>query len=224
MILSSARPFKKEEPSEEAKKFVIVCEGAKREADYFRYFEMMDSRIEVEIISPEDGDNNSPTGLIEKVRRLTSIGPEGEKPEYELTADDEIWFVIDTDTWGDKIEELRAEVAAETKLNMFVAQSNPCFEVWLCYHFSGEVQDFLGMNEADNWKTYLPTVVKPGGFDSKKHPILIRQALDSAKENYQENEAREPALATTQVFKLAEKIYAVIGKKIDSALLKMTRE
>jgi len=224
MILSSRRLFKKEEPSEEAKKFVVVCEGSKREDHYFRYFEMMDSRIEVEIISPEDGDNNSPTGLIEKVRRLTSIGPEGEKPKYELTEDDEIWFVIDTDTWGEKIGELRTEVAAETSLNMFVAQSNPCFEVWLCYHFSEGVQDFIGMKVADNWKTHLPTVVKPGGFDSKKHPILIRQALDSAKENYQENEAGEPALGTTQVFQLAEKIYEIIGKKIDSALLKMTKE
>jgi len=222
MILSSGRLFKKEEPSEEAKKFVIVCEGGKREDHYFRYFEMMDSRIEVEIISPEDGDDNSPTGLIKKVKRLTSIGPEGEKPKYELREEDEIWFVIDTDTWGDKIDELRTKVAAENELNMFVAQSNPCFEVWLCYHFSHAVQDFTGMNVADNWKQHLPQV-HAGGFDSKKHPILIRQALDSARENYQENEAGEPAVGRTQLFRLAERIYAVIGKKIDSALLKVER-
>lgn len=223
MILSSARPFKKEEPSEDAKKFVIVCEGAKREADYFKYFEMMDSRIEVEIISPEDGDDNSPTGLIRKVRKLTTTGPEGEKPKYELTAGDEIWFVIDTDTWEDKIDELRAEVAEENQLNMFVAQSNPCFEVWLCAHFTAEIQEFRGMNASENWKTHLPTV-QPGGFDSKKHPILIRQAIDSAKATYKENEAGQPELGTSQLFRLAERIYDVIGKKIDSALLKMTRE
>lgn len=223
MILSSTRPFKKEEPSEDAKKFVIVCEGAKREADYFKYFEMMDSRIEVEIISPEDGDDNSPTGLIKKVRRLTSTGPEGEKPKYELTEEDEIWFVIDTDTWGDKIDELRSEVEKETALNMFVAQSNPCFEVWLCAHFTAAMQDFAGMNVAENWKTHLPTI-QAGGFDSKKHPILIRQAIDATRDNYTENEAGEPEVGTSQLFRLAERIYEVIGKKIDSALLKMTRD
>ena len=223
MILSSKRPFKKEEPSEDAKKFVIVCEGAKREADYFRYFQALDSRVEVEIIRPEDGDNNSPTGLIKKVRLLTSVGPEGEKPKYELTEEDEIWFVIDTDTWGDKIEELRSGVAEEAELNMFVAQSNPCFEVWLCAHFSADVQDFVGIRVADNWKKHLP-LLQPGGFDSKKHPILIRQALDASKDNYVEDEAGEPVLGTSQLFLLAERIYEVIGKKIDSAFLKMTRQ
>jgi hypothetical protein len=220
MILSRDRIFKKEAPSEDSKKFIIVCEGARSEADYFRYFQELDSRVEVEVISPETGDNNSPTGLLEKVLRLTTIGPNGEAPKYEIVEGDEIWFVIDTDDWGDKIDELKARVADQQ--NMFVAQSNPCFEAWLCYHFSADRQEFVGDNSPQNWKKHLPTLTDRN-FNSKTHPIHIQRALDAAKANYEEL-AGKPQKGSTEVFKLAEKIYELIGPKIDSALLKMTRE
>lgn len=218
--MSKDRTFKKEPPSDDAKKFIIVCEGARTEADYFRYFQELDSRIEVEVISPEDGDNNSPTGLLEKVQRLTTVGPNGEAPKHEIVEGDEIWFVIDTDDWGDKIGELREKVAGQQ--NMFVAQSNPCFEVWLCYHFSASSQEFNGDNISENWKKHLPTLTERN-FNSKTHPIYIQRALNAAKANYEGVDSK-PEKGSTQVFSLAEKIYELIGPKIDSALLKMTRE
>ena len=218
MILSSNRIFKKEDPSEEAKKFFIVCEGEKREDQYFRYFQRIDSRVEVEVISQQGGGDTSPTGLLTKFRELTNYGPEGEAPKHIVTPVDEIWFVIDTDDWGDRIEELRTEVADQD--NMYVAQSNPCFEVWLCFHVSAEKQTFPGDNIAENWKQRLPEIL-PGGFDSKKHPLFIRAAIDAARDNYEEENAK-PFKGSTQVFGLAQRIYDLISAKIDSAYHKMT--
>lgn len=217
--MSKERTFKKEPPSDDAKKFFIVCEGAQAEADYFRYFRELDTRIELEVIPPEDGDNNSPTGLHEKWISITSIGPDGEPPKYDVEENDDIWFVIDTDKWGDKIDELRALTAGEE--HTFVAQSNPCFEVWLCYHFSPDRQEFAGDDIARQWKKHLPKLTERN-FDFKKHPILIRDAMLAARNNYTEIN-NQPGKGSTQVYQLAERIYALIYAKIDSAYHKMAR-
>jgi len=133
---------------------------------------------------------------------------------------DEIWFLIGTDECGDCIYGLGAVVAGEP--NMFVAQSNPCVEVWRCYHFSPEQQEFAGDGVSQNWKRHLPTLTERN-FNPRTHPIYLQRAMDAARDNYEEADGK-PAKASTQVYVLAERIYGLIGPKIDSALLKMTRE
>ncbi|NJC27855.1 hypothetical protein GGR27_003373 [Lewinella antarctica] len=159
----------------------------------------MDTRINLQIISPDGGGNTSPTEMIAKVEQLIRPGPNGETPKYQLLEGNEIWFVIDTDDWGDDIDKLRAYTIERDDMN--VAQSNVCFEVWLCFHFSPERQNFNGMHTAQGWKDHLNEVVKPGGFDSQRHPLMIKSAIDAAAENYQEEDDR-PLLASTQVFRL----------------------
>ncbi len=48
MILKK-RLFERAEPSEDAKKIFIFCEGKKRERAYFNYFKAIDSRINIEV-------------------------------------------------------------------------------------------------------------------------------------------------------------------------------
>ena len=45
-------------------------------------------------------------GLYDKAHEFTVSSNENPNPKYEILSDDEIWFVIDTDSWGSKIEEL----------------------------------------------------------------------------------------------------------------------
>jgi hypothetical protein len=49
MILKNRR-YEKQAPSKEAKLFIILCEGKKREPDYFKYFQEISSSIKLEII------------------------------------------------------------------------------------------------------------------------------------------------------------------------------
>lgn len=216
MILSRNRTFKREPPTESSKLFIIVCEGKRREGDYFNYFSELDSRVAVEVIKPVDGDDNSPTGLFDKAMVLLD-GTEEMEPKYELKAEDEVWFVIDTDDWGEKIAQLRESAGDHDYMS--VAQSNPCFEVWLYYHLSAERPEFIGYQVAENWKSFLDGFV-PGGFNSRKHPIMVASAIHNAREHFSPD-GELPEAGTTEVFLLAERIYDIIGPKIDSARIGM---
>jgi len=210
MILTN-RLFEREEPSEDAKLIVIFCEGKKREPHYFNFFAEISSRIRFEIVPAEQHSNNSPVGLYETaVEKLTKT-EENTSPEYELMGDDEVWFAIDTDKWGLKIDELRFNCKQHENWN--VVQSNPCFEVWLYWHLSDTFPMFEGMEKSSSWKPFLNRTVK-GGFDSRRHPILIDNAIKNCSKNYQKD-GESIAVGCTEVYMLAKSFYPLVAEEID---------
>jgi len=218
MILKNRR-FERRQPKRDARVFIIFCEGRKREPQYFAYFNEIDSRIRFEIIPPQEGRDESPTGLYQNAAKMLLTTPDNLTPEYPINEQDEVWFVIDTDTWGEKITTLRNECAAHS--NWQIAQSNPCFEVWLYYHFRSNFPEFEGIEISKKWKSYLNDDVQKGGFKSQKHPILIQTAIENAKANYTEKD-NFPEIGTTQVFQLAERFYPYIKDEIEGELAKLT--
>lgn len=215
MILKS-RLYTREEPSRDARLVIIYCEGKKREDNYFNYFVGISSQIKLEIESPEQHDDTSPMGLHNKAVAQLIISKENPEPKYPLSDSDEVWFVIDTDSWGTKINELRNSCAQQSK--WFVVQSNPCFEVWLYYHFN-EFEEFDGMDISNNWKTFLNQKIS-GGFDSRKHPVFIKTAIANARKKLSaENENLN--IGCTEVYKLAESFYPLLKEKIEQAILKL---
>jgi len=218
MILKN-RLFERKAPDRSAKIFLIFCEGKKREPQYFKYFNEISSQIRLEVVHAEPHDNNSPTGLYNKASDYivkTTLNP---NPKYDLNDTDEVWFIIDTDEWGIKINELRKLCLNFS--NWLIAQSNPCFEVWLYYHFFHELPDFKNMEISENWKFKLDQTVK-GGFDSRKHPIFVKNAIENSKRIFKEtNEIVE--VGCTEVFKLAEKFYPLVSKEIEKGLNKIKK-
>lgn len=211
MILTN-RLFTRREPERNAKSIYIFCEGKKREYQYFQYFQGIDSRINI-VVHPLNGqENNSPTGLYSMaIHNLlkTDVNP---TPKYEILEGDEVWFVIDTDTWKGKVAELRT--LCQRHPDWGVVQSNPCFEVWLYFHFFVGRANFPWIEMCDTWKSFLPKTI-PGGFHSGKHPIFIGQAIENAEKSFLiENDA--PAVGCTDVFKLAKVIYGFCRKKIEN--------
>ena len=200
--------YSREEPTKDAKLIIIYCEGKKREKQYFNYFSEISSKIRLEVEAPTQHDNTSPHGLYQKAMEQIIDTP---NPKYEK--DDEVWFVIDTDDWGRQIEVLRESCFKQVDWN--VAQSNPCFEVWLFYHLF-PFEFFEGAESAKGWKQYLNSKLS-GGFDSKKHSILIKTAIENAKSKFDEN----MDIGSTEVFKLAESFYPFVEDKIEGALRKV---
>ncbi|MEY3442587.1 MAG: hypothetical protein RLZZ519_868, partial [Bacteroidota bacterium] len=134
-----SRSFQRLEPSRDAKFIYLFCEGSRTEPDYFSRFEELDSRIKVQVIAPGQNDNNSPTGLLDKAIHLLEVSDTSQFSQFELLAEDEVWFIIDTDSWGSHINRLYE--ACNARPNWEVAQSNPCFEVWLYYHLFDTLND-----------------------------------------------------------------------------------
>ena len=123
---------------------------------------------------------------------------------------DEIWFIIDTDQWGKEVDELRENVTKHN--NWFVAQSNPCFEVWLYFHFKNEKPKEI----VRNWKEFLNETVK-GGFNNNKHPVYIQTAIINSETNFSTYK-KQPDKIATEVFILAKNILPIVKSDIDAIL------
>lgn len=206
------RKYKKEPASREAKKIHIFCEGRRTEHDYFSYFVEMDSRINIMVQQMAEDDDTTPTGVFQKAEDFFS--------ENELEDIDEVWLVFDRDydtldSRKPQIEEIRA--ACISRSNWNIALSNPCFEVWLYFHFQDKAPDFEGLDVSTNWKRHLAETVK-GGFDRRKHPILIKTAIENSKFVHSTDANNEPLICSTEVFLLAESIIPLVEKELSRRL------
>lgn len=142
--------FKRGAPKRDQKRlFVIATEGEKTEKNYFN--ELKNSNgvdekvIKVEILETIEG-KSSPIDVIKRLDKFKST--------YHLYQLDELWIVIDYDSWG--IEKLK-DVAKLCKQKKYkLAVSNPCFEIWLLLHgvdvskFSEDEKDLLLENKKVN--------------------------------------------------------------------------
>ncbi len=194
--------YEKKAPFRDASLFVIVCEGSNREFDYFRFFDGISSRVRIVPVTSAIG--SAPKLLID-----VAIGIEeelGAKSEI-----DRLWFVIDTDRWREQLHEIRQE--CEKHRHWLVAQSNPCFEVWLYFHAKAQLPVLPNIGQCNNWKPFLPTVIQ-GGFNSDSHPIAIETGLINSKASYSAS-GYFPNPGSTQLWQLAEELLLLIKKDLD---------
>lgn len=189
---------KEVEPYKDATVINIFCEGDKRESDYFTYFNELSRKLIIQIIKPDC--DSSPEKLKYKCEEIIK--------NDKNSKFDEIWFVIDKDSWEIKsIKSLKNYCNQNKNFNMVV--SNPCFEVWLYYHF----YNTKPIESIDNWKNFLHEKIK-GGFDSNIHPMFIKNAIIFAKENFSGTQ-EFPEEASTSLYILGEKIYNLLSDYLD---------
>ena len=205
------RLYTRKPPDRDATLFIIYCEGSRREPQYFKYFKDISTRINLEVVEADSQENNSPLGLYEHACSDIGSSDSDFPVKYELGEGDQVWFVIDTDKWGDSINELRSRCGMQK--NWFVAQSNPCFEVWLYYHFFSDFAGDIKLNGCAEWKAHVNVGI-PGGFDSRKHPILIADAITNAEVHFTPS-GKDVPYGTTEVYKLGKEIYPLIESAIE---------
>ncbi len=212
MILRN-RLYERKEPDRDATLCIIYCEGSKREPQYFQYFKGLSSRIILEVVEADSQGDNSPSGLYQ--RACSDIDGCGSDSlvKYEVGEGDQVWFVIDTDDWGSHIPQLRLGCARKT--NWHVVQSNPCFEVWLYYHLFAEDAATVVLADCTAWKNHVNAMI-PGGFDSRKHPILIADAIANAQ-RYFNPAGVEVLYGSTEMFKLGKALYPIVASAVEKA-------
>jgi hypothetical protein len=199
--------YERQEPSKDSRKVYIYCEGSDREYKYFLFFSGLSTNINIIPIPSKEGKTDP-----EKLMQAAIVdfeGTEDNSPIYELDLkqNDEVWFVIDTDEWGPKISVLRNY--CKSKQSWYVAQSNPCFEIWLYYHFFTEAPIDSEVRSYDSTKQYVDMKI-PGGFDSRKMPVRIGDAITNSENVFSETNG-EPDMYMTEVFKLGKVIFPFVA-------------
>jgi hypothetical protein len=218
MILTN-RLFVRVAPSREAKSIYIFCEGKKREFDYFKYFKAMDSRINIEIYKLHNHEDNSPSGLLAIAEKCIIKTEENANPKYNFIEGDEVWIVLDIDKDKDDSRLPKIEIVKEkcqNYENWHLAQSNPCFEVWLYYHFHSTKPVFANSDKCVYWKRLVNESIL-GGFHSSRHPIYIETASKNAERNFKTSESN-PDIGSTNVYELANIIIPLVNSKLKMVL------
>jgi hypothetical protein len=194
--------YQKKAPFRDAFFFIIVCEGQSREPAYFRFFDGLSSRVKIVTVEPEQG--SAPNRLVEQAVIV--------EEKLDARADrDRVWFVIDTDRWRGHLHRIRQE--CEQHPHWRVAQSNPCFEVWLYFHAKATVPETQKVLPCNQWKPFLPAVIQ-GGFNTDIHPIAIERAMANAKAAYSAT-GHFPDPGSTDLWKLAEELLPLIPKDLE---------
>ena len=232
-MITRRKYYEKLQPTKDAHKVYIVCEGKGTEPDYFAFFEGLSSNLEVVVIPPEDGSD--PMKL--KALAESKFFGDGSKLRIDYQAHDTLWFVIDTDTWEreGKIAPLRrfcasinsegaeawkkfSEVKPYSVCN--VAQSNPSFEIWLYYHFFEDRPVAEDVESHPSFKEYVNSVIS-GGFDFQRDPARLEAAIANSKANFIVDEASSPDLYSTEVYRLGEEILGFVKKNLERLRNKM---
>lgn len=222
-MITRRKDYSKSEPTKDASKIYIVCEGKGTEPDYFGFFEGLSSNLELIVIPPEEGTD--PLKLMELAEHIL-LG-DTRKHTIDYLQRDKIWFAIDTDSWEKegKIAPLRdfckdmnariTEKYSEAKPYEAwnVAQSNPCFEVWLYYHHYADRPDREDVEKQPSVKAYVNKQIA-GGFDYQRDPARLQDAIDNSEKNYTQQDNGNPDWFATEQFLLGKEIMGFVNTEV----------
>ena len=222
-MIQRRKDYDKREPSRDAHIIYIVCEGTGTEPTYFAFFEGLSSNLQVITIPPTKGTD--PMKLMEHAKQIL-IG-EGRTYTIEYQHGDTVWFVIDTDTLEEegKIAPLR-QFCTEQNMSISqnydevktydawnVAQSNPCFEIWLYYHFYENKPNKEEVDKCASFKEYVNNSIS-GGFNFDKDPARLEDAIMNTKKNTSANKTVSSLVFASDMYRLGTEINAFVKADI----------
>jgi hypothetical protein len=208
--------FFRESNSKPKEKIVVLAyEGNNTEAIYFETLKE-NARFNDDLIylvslrRPRNDTNSAPVHVFNKLKKEA-------KDEYNFDDTDELWMIIDRDSWSNipVISEL-----CKAEGNFYLALSNPCFEFWILLHIKDlndftqeELNDILTNAKVSSKKTYLKrllgTLIEDGYNESNPKPNRFIPYIDVAIERAKsiDNPAEDfPTALGSHVYKLVEKI------------------
>jgi hypothetical protein len=150
------------------KRFIISTEGRETEPVYFAMLQKEYQSIILKILRGKKGESE-PVKILKKAQRFAG--------KNYLTESDEVWLVIDRNTW--KKEQLDETFRGCESNKFSLAVSNPCFEYWLLLHF--ETPPSCDVDSADKCRQRLRRHLPE--FEKSKLPadILILNITEAIK-------------------------------------------
>ncbi|NLR78013.1 RloB domain-containing protein [Chitinophaga eiseniae] len=116
--------------------------------------------------------------------------------------------MLDVDKWPKKDIYSLIQSCADAA-NWNTAISNPCFEVWLHYHFCKEISEDL--NTPAKLKKNLHTAVK-GGYNRDAFCKMMVTAIKYATHADSDKGHSYPQIRITKVYQLANQLLTFLGK------------
>ncbi len=156
-------------------RFLIVCEGAKTEPNYFKSFRVPKVVIEIQ------GLGENPSKLVQSANELKS------EDEY-----DQVWCVFDRDDWTK--QDFNNAITSAEKYGFKVAYSNEAFELWYVLHFEflntgipredyfKKLTSLLGKKYEENSKTIYDDLMDKQDTAIKNSKKLLEQYKPSKPE------------------------------------------
>lgn len=182
--------------------FAIACEGSVRERDYFECFEVLSSRISVDLIADVDEDgnvvvshNSSPDHVLQRAQVYAN--------NTDLIDGDQMWIVVDVDRWPEEQLSILAQECYSRGWNLAI--SNPCFEVWLCYHMEEDIPDGGEIKDSGYFKNHL-SLLTIEGYSPEVYSPLAFSAIEVAKAKDTNPGMRIPPYKVTHVYRLMEQM------------------
>lgn len=223
-MIERRKDYTKHPPSKDASKIYIICEGKETEKNYFEFFEGLSSNLRLIVIPPEDGTD--PIKLMELAER--QLLDETRRYTLDFRQKDKVWFAVDTDTWEKegKIKILRDFCDSQNssiketfdELKPYdawcVAQSNPCFEIWLYYHHYAMKPDEHEVNSHPSMKSFVDSKIS-GGFDCQRDPARLNDAVANSESNFVSQDNGNPALFSTEQHLLGREILAFVRSELN---------
>jgi len=206
------KDFKRQENIKSDRLIIIAAEGRCTEKIYFDEMKLslMHPRVHVEILVRDD-NNSSPENVYEQIKDFERM--------YDVEEDDQLWVVVDTDRWPEKMLSSVAQYCSQSpSLNFCV--SNPCFELWLLLHledisaYSEETKVQLAenrkVNSQDTWLKHRMKELTGHYHESDYDASSLIKTIDSAIERAIELDInptdRWPQSVGTRVYLLAKSI------------------
>lgn len=193
------RAYKRKEPYRDSSFFVIVCEGAKTEIEYFEHFQLIEQqRVKIISIAPQD-NKSAPKWVLDKAVEVET--------ELNLKEYDQLWIVTDKDRWSfDELNTIQSECVNKENWNFVV--SNPCFEVWLHAH----VQDLgnISVNTCKELKKEFNQFRVNKEFDKPLQNVRLAIERTRGTDN---SEHFIPDSLRTRVYLLVEELIKRIGEQ-----------
>jgi RloB-like protein len=147
--------------------FTIICEG-QTEVAYFRDL-VRHGAVAPDIhLSPRKAKHSDPRKFAQS---LADLSPRDEG--------DEAWFVFDIE--APPRPDIEHTIGAAEGAGFSVAWSNPCFEVWLIFHFKAWSSPFPTSRNAETALQQMFPHFRKGGVPSGATHTRLAQALQNSK-------------------------------------------
>lgn len=220
---TASESYQKPMPEVEVLRIFVISGGAKREPDYFKLLRKNTSlkRILV-VVRSKKGQGLNPLQMSAlSLKFIIEQRFETEEGKtYMLLDTDPIYMITDLDEFGEDLCRLVKE--GRSQLQWII--SNPCFEIWLYYHYFDSPMPQLEnglrieLSKRSQWMKQKLHELHP--TDSAKALLDMQTAIVNLKTNFQIGCEGLPDVFSTQMHYFAEYLLDAIGKDNFEAMIK----